>query len=234
MIRFPAATVLSAEARARLASGSPAQREAAAALAADDPGRLLAYLLERWQVPRLDSDVRRFVECSLIVDRFDGPFDLRGVAAAMIEPLDPGELLGQVPAGLAGRPLPWIRIGASQYFGDLWLSLVDGQVQCFGPEVAGELWAEASDYDRVSYARFHQHLFVDSGWANGLDDLLEFQRGCAELGVEDERFEDLDVLARVTAARYRSGANVERFLSNRWFNFSRAQLRAIKRIVAGR
>ncbi|MEX1364519.1 MAG: hypothetical protein AB1Z98_15440 [Nannocystaceae bacterium] len=235
MIRFPPATVLDAAAIDRLREGSPTQRDAADAIDQQDPSILVHAIEQRWKAPRLSSGTRRFIECTLRVDRLDGPFDLRGVSAALTEPLLPLQTLGVIPAGLEERPLPWLRIGSSN-FGDFYLSLGDEQIGCFPPEVPSELWSEASDYDRASYERFHKEIFYGQGWSNDLGSLLAFQADCAAEGIEREAELDdrLEVLAKVGGALFRSKANVERFLSNRWFNLSRAQMRAVKSQVASR
>lgn len=217
----------------RLRQGTATQRDAAEAIDANDPGVLLRAIEARWAVEELASDVRAFVEQTLGVDRLDGPFDLRGVAAALTEPIDPNDMIGVTPPGLDGAPLPWLLIGACDH-GDLYLSLPDAQVGCFPPEVPSELWSETSDYVRASYARFHQEIFFEQGWYNDLPSLLAFQTDCAAAGIEREAalHERLEEVAEICVATFGSGANVERFLSNRWFGFSSAELREARTLAA--
>lgn len=225
-------TALSDEAIAQLAQGSPLEQIAAKAVTKDKPELIMKAIRKHWATRRIYPDVKRFVYDALRVDHFEGPLGLRGSAHALAGPWSAEEMLGEEPPGLDGKPLPWLRIGSSRYFGDLYLSLPDGKVGCFPPEVLPELWFGANAYVQESYQRFHEELFWSSGWYNDVDMLLTFQAACARRGIDTEDFDDhLEALAEVSAPLFKSGANIERYLSNRWFNFSRRQLNQIKKLA---
>lgn len=218
-----------------LKDGTDLEKALFKAIQKEDVSHLMKAIRKHWGIRYPFRIFENYLALTLKAKCVEGPFYLGGAREIIRFSETPEELFGVDIPDSKGLPMRWLRVGSSRYYGDIYVDLKMGWANAYAAEDLPFVFGELFEGFTKKVEQVSEKLLLYPGWGNDFYYLLEFQGHChlQRLDSEDALTENLDDLAVVMGKLQSSKANIKRFLENRYFNFSKSDLKKVADMALG-